>query len=98
MSFTTKNVVIKKVIDLEISLNALNKTNIVTVSFLTHTWQVIHATQLLSNVFPKYLRVAKYCYSACAWFCYFLLEQSAQLFEQLFATGYCYVHTKVFHT
>jgi len=40
--------------------------------------------------------VAKYCYSAWAWFCYFLQEQSAQLFEQLFAAGYCYVHTKNF--
>ncbi len=93
MSFTTKNVVIKKVIDLEAS----NKTNLVIVNFLTHTWQVIHATQLLSHVFPKYLKVTKYCYSACAWFCYFLLEQGAQLFEQLLATDYCYVHTKVFH-
>jgi hypothetical protein len=36
-----------------------NKVNLTIINPLTCMWQVIHASQLLSNVFPRYLKVVE---------------------------------------
>jgi hypothetical protein len=36
-----------------------NKVNLTIINTLTCMWGVIHASQLLSNVFPKYLKVVE---------------------------------------
>ncbi len=37
---------------------ASDKVNVTIINPLTHMWGVIYASQFLSNVFPKYLKVA----------------------------------------
>ncbi len=43
----------------EVMALASNKVNPTIINPLTRMWQVIHASQLLSNAFPKYLKVVE---------------------------------------
>jgi reverse gyrase len=40
----------------EVMALASNKVNPTIINRLTHMWQVIHVSQVLSNAFPKYLK------------------------------------------
>jgi hypothetical protein len=43
----------------EVLAFASDKVNLTNINPLMRTWQVIHASQLLSNVFPEYLKMVE---------------------------------------
>jgi hypothetical protein len=82
--------------------------NLTIINPLTHMWQVIYASQLLSNVFPKYLKVAKIAmvhvlgsieYERCFYFVAFLknkvqntLNNYLQLVVSMYAHKFFTLH------